>query len=76
MEVGEPKEGEIRVRNKAIGVNFIDIYFRKGVYTKDLPFTPGLFSLSSLSLITCLYKSPMQKALHVIHFDILSKHHP
>ncbi|XP_074559852.1 uncharacterized protein LOC141815884 [Curcuma longa] len=42
VEVVEPKEGEIRVRNKAIGVNFIDIYFRKGVYTKDLPFTPGM----------------------------------
>ncbi|WOL07599.1 hypothetical protein Cni_G16343 [Canna indica] len=41
VEVGEPKEGEIRVRNKAIGVNFIDVYFRKGVYATDVPFTPG-----------------------------------
>ncbi|OAY71586.1 2-haloacrylate reductase [Ananas comosus] len=24
VEIGEPKEGEIRVKNKAIGVNFID----------------------------------------------------
>lgn len=43
MEIGEPKEGEVRVKNKAIGVNFIDVYFRKGVYKVDnMPFTPGL----------------------------------
>ncbi|KAK8944362.1 hypothetical protein KSP39_PZI008363 [Platanthera zijinensis] len=41
VEIGEPKEGEIRVKNKAIGVNFIDVYYRKGVYKTDLPFTPG-----------------------------------
>ena len=41
VEVGEPKEGEIRVKNKAIGLNFIDVYYRKGVYKSDLPFIPG-----------------------------------
>ena len=45
VELGEPKEGEIRVKNKAIGLNFIDVYFRKGVYkTPTLPYTPGLLS--------------------------------
>lgn len=43
VEIGEPKEGEVRVKNKAIGVNFIDVYFRKGVYNaSSSPFTPGL----------------------------------
>ncbi|GKV33862.1 hypothetical protein SLEP1_g42311 [Rubroshorea leprosula] len=43
VEIGEPKEGEIRVRNKAIGLNFIDVYFRKGVYkVAVIPFTPGM----------------------------------
>lgn len=28
----EPGSGEVRVRNHAVGVNFIDIYFRTGVY--------------------------------------------
>ncbi|KZV51910.1 putative quinone oxidoreductase-like [Dorcoceras hygrometricum] len=43
VEVGEPKDGEIKVKYKAIGVNFIDIYFRKGVYKASaLPFTPGM----------------------------------
>ncbi|XP_038684499.1 quinone oxidoreductase-like [Tripterygium wilfordii] len=42
VEIGGPGEGEIRVRNKAIGLNFIDTYFRKGVYKVPLPFTPGV----------------------------------
>lgn len=42
VEVGDPKEGEIRIRTTAIGVNFIDVYFRKGVYAAPaMPFTPG-----------------------------------
>ncbi|KAI5670260.1 hypothetical protein M9H77_10624 [Catharanthus roseus] len=43
VEIGEPKEGEIKVKNKAIGLNFIDIYFRKGVYkAATMPFIPGM----------------------------------
>ncbi|CAB4269586.1 unnamed protein product [Prunus armeniaca] len=42
VEVGEPKEGEVRVKNKAIGLNFIDVYFRKGIYkAATIPYTPG-----------------------------------
>jgi NADPH2:quinone reductase len=37
VEVGDPGPGEARVRNHAIGVNFIDIYFRQGLYPLDLP---------------------------------------
>jgi hypothetical protein len=50
VEVGEPKDGEIRVKNTAIGVNFIDVYFRKGVYPAPLPFTPGTAPLLCTSL--------------------------
>ncbi|XP_024181024.1 2-haloacrylate reductase [Rosa chinensis] len=43
VEVGEPKEGQVRVKNKAIGINFIDVYFRKGVYkTSSIPYIPGV----------------------------------
>ncbi len=38
----EPGEGEVLVKVKAAGVNFIDIYHRTGLYPKPLPFTPGL----------------------------------
>jgi NADPH2:quinone reductase len=36
-----PGPGEALVRLEAIGVNFIDVYFRKGLYRSALPFTPG-----------------------------------
>jgi NADPH2:quinone reductase len=42
VEIGRPGPGEVRVRNRAIGLNFVDIYFRSGVYAPPaLPFTPG-----------------------------------
>ena len=36
-----PAAGEALVRIAATGVNFIDVYFRTGLYKADLPFTPG-----------------------------------
>jgi NADPH2:quinone reductase len=37
VEVGAPGPGEARVRQHAIGVNFIDVYFRSGLYPQPLP---------------------------------------
>lgn len=37
----EPKAGEVRVKVVAAGLNFIEIYQRKGLYTLPKPFTPG-----------------------------------
>ena len=36
-----PKTGEALVKLEAIGVNFIDVYHRTGLYPLPLPFTPG-----------------------------------
>ena len=41
VEVGAPGEGQVRVRNKAVGLNFVDTYQRSGLYPMPLPFTPG-----------------------------------
>lgn len=43
VEVGEPGPGEVRIRHTAIGLNFIDTYFRSGLYPapNGLPFIPG-----------------------------------
>ena len=41
VEVGQPGVGEVRVRHTAIGLNFIDVYFRTGAYPAQTPFTPG-----------------------------------
>jgi NADPH:quinone reductase-like Zn-dependent oxidoreductase len=42
VEVPPPSAGEVLVRNCAIGLNFIDAYFRIGRYRAVLPFIPGL----------------------------------
>jgi NADPH2:quinone reductase len=37
IEVGEPGPGEVRIAQRAVGLNFIDTYFRTGVYPAQLP---------------------------------------
>jgi NADPH2:quinone reductase len=41
LPIPEPGPGQVLIRVEAVGVNFIDIYFRKGVYKAVLPLTPG-----------------------------------
>ena len=43
VEVGRPGKGEALIRHTAIGVNFIDIYYRSGLYPPPagLPLIPG-----------------------------------
>jgi NADPH2:quinone reductase len=40
-EVGNPGPGEARVKHAAIGLNFVDTYYRTGLYKANLPFVPG-----------------------------------
>jgi NADPH2:quinone reductase len=43
VEVGDPGPGEVRVRQTAVGLNYIDVYGRTGLYPPDeLPFIPGM----------------------------------
>lgn len=37
VEVGEPGQGQARIRHTAIGVNFVDTYQRSGLYPMQLP---------------------------------------
>jgi NADPH:quinone reductase len=38
-----PKPGEVLIRQKAVGLNYIDVYFRTGLYKAPaLPFVPGM----------------------------------
>lgn len=41
VPVPEPGPGHVRLKIDAAGVNFIEVYQRKGQYTMQLPFTPG-----------------------------------
>lgn len=42
VTVGQPGPGEIRIRHKAIGLNFIDVYQRSGLYQLPMPLQLGM----------------------------------
>ncbi|HJV52911.1 MAG TPA: quinone oxidoreductase, partial [Noviherbaspirillum sp.] len=42
VEVGEPGPGEVRLRQAACGLNYIDVYFRTGAYPQPLPAGLGM----------------------------------
>ena len=42
VDVGAPGEGQAKVRNTAVGLNFIDTYHRSGLYPLPLPSGIGL----------------------------------
>jgi NADPH2:quinone reductase len=43
VDVGAPGPGEVRLRHTAVGLNFIDVYYRTGLYQGPaLPFVPGM----------------------------------
>ncbi len=42
VEVGDPGPGQIRIRHHAIGLNFIDVYQRSGLYPQTLPVQLGM----------------------------------
>jgi len=42
VAVGAPGPGQVRLRQEAVGLNFIDVYHRTGVYPQTMPFTPGV----------------------------------
>ena len=42
VDVGEPGPGEVRIRQMAIGLNYIDVYFRTGAYPQEFPAGIGM----------------------------------
>ena len=42
VTVGDPGPGEIRIRHKAVGLNFIDVYQRTGLYPLPMPLNLGM----------------------------------
>ncbi len=42
VAVGEPGAGEIRIRHHAVGLNFIDVYQRSGLYQMPMPLQLGM----------------------------------
>lgn len=42
VRVDEPGPGQVKLRQRAVGLNFIDVYHRSGLYPQPLPFIPGV----------------------------------
>ena len=42
VTVGDPGPGEVRIRHHAVGLNFIDVYQRSGLYPLPMPLTLGM----------------------------------
>lgn len=51
VEVGEPGPGEARVRHAACGLNYIDVYFRTGLYPQPLPAGLGMEASGTVEAI-------------------------
>ena len=51
VEVGSPGPGQVQVHHEAVGLNYIDVYFRTGLYPQPLP---GGIGLEGAGIITAL----------------------
>src|SRR5438128_11206143 len=51
VDVGEPGPGQVRLRQAAAGLNYIDVYHRTGYYPQPLPFIPGLEGAGTVEAI-------------------------
>ncbi|CAM2173502.1 quinone oxidoreductase family protein [Burkholderia orbicola] len=51
VEVGAPKVGEVRIRQHAVGLNYIDVYFRTGLYPQQLPTGLGMEAAGEVTAV-------------------------
>jgi NADPH2:quinone reductase len=51
VPVPAPGPGQARIKVHAAGVNFIDVYFRSGLYKTALPFTPGMEAAGTVDAV-------------------------
>lgn len=49
FDLSPPKKGEVRIRQKAIGVNFVDIYHREGLY--GFPSPPAILGVEASGVV-------------------------
>jgi NADPH:quinone reductase len=52
VAIADPGPGEIRIRQTAIGVNFVDIYYRAGLYAA--PATPAVLGVEAAGIVTAV----------------------
>ncbi|HDR9838953.1 TPA: quinone oxidoreductase [Burkholderia multivorans] len=51
VEVGAPQAGEVRVKQHAVGLNYIDVYFRTGLYPQPLPAGLGMEAAGEVTAV-------------------------
>lgn len=51
VAVGQPGAGEIRIRHKAVGLNFIDVYQRSGLYPMAMPMQLGMEAAGIIEVV-------------------------
>lgn len=51
VSVGEPGPGEVRIRQAAIGLNYIDVYFRTGAYPQEYPAGMGMEGAGTIEAV-------------------------
>lgn len=51
VEVGEPGPGEVRIAQRAVGLNYIDVYFRSGLYPQPLPAGLGMEAAGEVTAV-------------------------
>ncbi len=51
IEVGAPGPGEIRLKQTAVGLNYVDVYHRTGLYPMPLPFVPGMEAAATVESV-------------------------
>ncbi|HKR44011.1 MAG TPA: quinone oxidoreductase [Paraburkholderia sp.] len=51
VDVGAPGEGEVRLRQTACGLNYIDVYFRTGLYPQALPAGLGMEAAGEVTAV-------------------------
>jgi NADPH2:quinone reductase len=52
VDAAEPGSGQVRLRQAAAGLNYIDVYHRTGYYPQPLPFIPGLEGAGTVEAIS------------------------
>jgi NADPH2:quinone reductase len=52
VNVGEAGSGQVRLREAAAGLNYIDVYHRPGYYLQPLPFIPGLEGAGTIEAVS------------------------
>ncbi|MCO8627976.1 quinone oxidoreductase family protein [Burkholderia multivorans] len=51
VEVAAPQAGEVRIKQHAVGLNYIDVYFRTGLYPQPLPGGLGMEAAGEVTAV-------------------------